>query len=220
MFKKAVFLIGLALGILLASGSGLTQASSTIRVPSEQPTIQAAIDAALNGDTILVAPGVYYENILFGAKSVRVTSESGPSATTIDGSSSSTVARFVDDGGFTSELSGFTIQNGLGGNPLPWGGGITIERASPSILGNRIVNNKGSDGGGIRVLAGSPTIQDNIISGNNAASGGGISAGAGAARILDNMISSNRAASSGGGIALNAAQHIIVRGQSHRRQHC
>lgn len=35
--------------------------SATIHVPADQPTIQAGVNAAASGDTVLVAPGVYYE---------------------------------------------------------------------------------------------------------------------------------------------------------------
>src|SRR5271156_6232691 len=60
--------------------------SKTIHVPADQPTIQAGINAASNGDTVLVSAGTYYENINFSGKEITVTSASGPSATVIDGS--------------------------------------------------------------------------------------------------------------------------------------
>src|SRR2546428_9154943 len=62
-----------------------TARAATINVPAGQPTIQAAINAASNGDTVLVAPGTYYENINFMGKAITVTSAGGPSVTTING---------------------------------------------------------------------------------------------------------------------------------------
>ena len=53
-------------------------AQSTIHVLADQPTIQTAINAADNGDTVLAVPGTYSENINFNGKAITVTSSNGP----------------------------------------------------------------------------------------------------------------------------------------------
>ena len=63
----------------------VVSAQTTIHVPGDQATIQGAINVANNGDTVLVAPGTYYENINFNGKAITVTSSGGPSVTIIDG---------------------------------------------------------------------------------------------------------------------------------------
>ncbi|MDQ2844261.1 MAG: hypothetical protein M3Y72_25115, partial [Acidobacteriota bacterium] len=63
---------------LLLSMAGFAQ--TTIRVPQDYPTIQAAVDAAQNGDTVLVSPGTYHENIKLNMKAITVTSGATSSA--------------------------------------------------------------------------------------------------------------------------------------------
>jgi hypothetical protein len=70
-------------------------AAGTLRVPGDYSTIQLAINAATHGDTVLVAPGVYFELINFGGKNITVASELGPDVTIIDGNIS-VDPRFVD----------------------------------------------------------------------------------------------------------------------------
>ena len=59
--------------------------AATLKVPSQYPTIQDAIDASVNGDTVLVEPGTYVENIDFKGKAILVQSSGGPGGTVIDG---------------------------------------------------------------------------------------------------------------------------------------
>src|ERR1700690_642577 len=88
---------------------------NTILVPADQPTIQAGINAASNGDTVLVSPGTYNENIDFMGKQITVTSSSGPAVTIIDGggytTDSNATVNFSTNETPNSILSGFTIQD-------------------------------------------------------------------------------------------------------------
>jgi hypothetical protein len=68
---------------------GLTRGSSfahTIRVPSDQPTIQAAVDAAKPGDLVLVAPGVYHEAVIVCTADLTIRGEDR-NTTILDGQS-------------------------------------------------------------------------------------------------------------------------------------
>jgi hypothetical protein len=69
--------------------------AATIRVPADAATIQQAIDAAAAGDTVLVAPGTYVENIHFRGKAITVESEQGPAVTIIDGNRVGSVVTFA-----------------------------------------------------------------------------------------------------------------------------
>ena len=219
---------GLTLGcilflmLLLASVSSLAQ--TTIRVPADQATIQAAINAASAGDTVLVSPGTYYENIDFKGKAITVTSESGASVTTINGGGVATVVTFKTNETSASVISGFTITNGYSDSYLPslgQGAGIFISGASPRILNNEITGNNGCGGIGVYVYKGAPLIQGNSINNNaqTSCSGGdgggiGISGSSGVIQILDNLIQNNHVdhGGSGGGIDLISAGPVLIRG--------
>ncbi len=172
----------LILAIVISTSYG-----SIINVPQEISSIQSAIDAAENGDTVLVSPGVYFENITFRGKNIVVTSNyifsgnaSDIETTVINGSQpvspdSASCVRIVSNEDSTAQLIGFTLTGGTG---TKWidehgagtyreGGGILITLASPVIKYNRIVNNEAinlsgvtsAGGGGIRVGDGNPLIE-------------------------------------------------------------
>ena len=79
---------GLLFGItafLVLGLAALPSRAATVRVPSDQPTIQAGVDVATEGDTVLVAEGTYYERgITIQGRGIVLISESGPAVTTID----------------------------------------------------------------------------------------------------------------------------------------
>lgn len=192
----------------------LPLSAATIRVPADQPSIQAGIDAANPKDIVLVAPGTYRENINFMGKAITLKSSGGAKVTVIDGGKLGPVVTFASGETAKSVLQGFTIQNGTSTfNSEYDGGGIYINSASPKILSNIIQNNTACNaGGGIAAEFSSARIQGNTIKNNSQAGcsggtgGGGVNiGGAGSVVLIGNHITNNSWGSSGGGISLFAA---------------
>ena len=194
-------------------------AQNTVNVPADQPTIQLAINAAQNGDTVLVAPGTYTENIDFKGKAIAVASSGGAAVTTIDGGGLGRVVTFQTAEGPNSVLSGFTITRGF--NSFS-GGGIEVFGASPTIQNNVITSNQSCAGAGMELDGGAAIVRNNTISNNvqvgcTGGWGGGIYAhSAGNAQIVNNVITGNQMNNSGfcGAIALDAAGTPTISGNT------
>jgi hypothetical protein len=204
--------------------------SMIIRVPSDQATIQAGINASQNNDTVVVYPGRYLENINFNGKKIVLTSRFYErydtlfiASTIIDGSSpvntdSASAVRIVNHEDSITVLQGFTITGGTGTN---WtdehgagvyreGGGILIALSSPIIKNNILINNivsknskvTSAGGGGIRAGDGNPKILNNIIVGNTGRYGAGIVLNYTGAVLRNNIITRNSGGQDYGGGAL------------------
>jgi len=181
----------LLLSVFLLSISTFLSAQ-IINVPATQPTIQAGIDVASTGDTVLVDTGTYFENISFNGKAITVASNfimdgdtSHINNTIIDGSQpfnpdSASTVMLISGEDTTSTICGFTITGGTGLDlPLPFGGsmggGIACYHAGAKITDNKIINNTVSNtsypnGGGIGFISGNRSgwivIRDNNIVNN------------------------------------------------------
>lgn len=192
-----------------------------LNVPSQFLTIQSAIDAAAEGDTVLVADGRYFENINFKGKGITVASQviiDGNTQhilnTIIDGSQpvnpdTASCVLFINGEDSTSILEGFTITGGTG---TKWtdehgagvyfeGGGILAAYTSPGIRHNYITKNYAirkvsgtvsAGGGGIRAGDGNPAIIGNIITENEGMYGGGIVLNYTKATVKNNVITLNK----------------------------
>ena len=92
--------------------------AATYTVPGDYAAIQAAITTTIDGDSIIVAPGFYYENIDFLGKAIVITSRFEIEndtllidSTVIDGLENGSVCTFKNVENINSVLSGFTLKN-------------------------------------------------------------------------------------------------------------
>ena len=182
-----------------------------LNVPNDYQTIQGAIDAATDGDTVVVEDGTYTgsgnKNILFYGKAITVESANGPQNCRIDCESSGRGFNFINEESANSILSGFTITNGyVSTSDVGFtGGGINIHyKSSPTIMNCIIAGNQAElSGGGINISWESfPSISNCIINNNIAkTSGGGIEIDLDSSpTITDCIIDGNLAIEDGAGI--------------------
>ncbi|KAA3615242.1 MAG: T9SS C-terminal target domain-containing protein [Calditrichaeota bacterium] len=169
----------LKLCLLFVHLSTISSMANIINVSTDSLTIQSAIDLAKTGDTVLVHPGNYQENVNFNGKQIVVGSLFITTRlnryiyeTKISGNNSGTVITFDNGEDSTSVLSGFTISNGRN----DYGAGIYILNSSPN-LDNLIIsqNNATRYGGGIYCFGSSPVLENlKVFENSTIFKGGGI----------------------------------------------
>ncbi len=184
-------------------------AAATLDVPRDHPRIQDAIDASSAGDTVLVHPGTYLENLDFGGRAITVTG-TAPSdsavvaATVVDAAGTGPVVTFANGEGGASVLAGLRLTGGQGS----FGGGVVCMATSPRLVYCTIDRNRAHEhGGGVYCWNASPNfescrIADNFADGTGLSSGGGAyCAGNSSPRFELSTIGVNRARRDGGALA-------------------
>ena len=190
----------------------------TLHVPADFFTIHEAIEAANDGDTVLVDDGVYAGGLSFGGKAITVRSVNGPTAAVINGEGSHRGVTFNSGETRSSILNGFTITNGV--NPEFGGGGIFCT-SNPIIANCIIAENKANNeraeflaGGGIICdgsgSGGAPIISNCLIVANTAVLGGGIACVSGASPTIINCTITGNVAEVGGGIFSAASKASVI----------
>jgi len=188
----------------LAISSFGTTAHAAVFSVSPGQSIQAAIDGAASGDTIIVQPGTYTENLFFNGKLVTLQSSDPANADTVaativDGGAAGPVVTFDDGEGPAAVLDGLTLRNG---STFFGGGGVRIVNSSPTVRRCTITANRSSTrGGGIFVsgAVAAPLITQCSIRGNTATTdGGGVACLDGAVTLTRNRINTNTAANGAG----------------------
>lgn len=149
--------------------------------------IQEALDAALSGDTIIVADGLYTwlrnTDLNFRGKQIVLRSANGPANCVIDGEGSYRGFTFVNGETAAARIEGFTIRDGFDGF---WGGAMFCENSSPTIVNCVFEENWAVVGGALYLRAASPVIRDCAFFDNFGGYGGGIfTTGASNPRISD-----------------------------------
>lgn len=174
------------------------------RVPAEAPTIQAGLDSAAAGDTVLIAPGTYAgegnRDIDFAGKAVTVRGDGGPDSVTIDCQGTALEPHraflFTTGEGTASVVRGVRIVNGYAGSPprLPAGtagggsangGAVFCLGSSPTLLACEFADCIADNGGAVYCGAASePAIAGCVFSADSAYCGAAVYCD-GAAPALD-----------------------------------
>lgn len=217
-----------ALTLLTLGLFGQAALAGDLHVPLGYPTIQAAIDAAAPGDTVIVADGTYTgpgnRDMDFGGKAITVRSANGPAACIIDvqGSQADPHRAFYFHSGETagSVLDGFTLRNGF----AEIGGAVLCEGGSSPSFDNCVFEQNtaypivaGGAGGALYSAAGSARFTKCLFRCNTAVRiagsqglGGAMQFVGGSPLLTDCTFEENVAGLAGGGVRCVQASPTLL----------
>lgn len=174
------------LAVLAAVAASPAAFAGTINVPADYPTIQQGIDAAVNGDLVLVDKGTFVENIDLKGKAITLQGAgrvggTGPRTTLVNGSNGGPCVTIAMGEGSGTLVTGFDLRFGTGKlvGTKRHGGGLYISAASsPSINDCGIGFNSADLGAGVYIDKNcNPAFTDSLIANNvtaNKGVGGGV----------------------------------------------
>lgn len=202
--SRIIYFSAIIVTIFATAGQG-----TIINVPGDYPTIQQGIQSGGNGDTVLVQPGTYAENIDFNGHDIVLASlflTTGDTSyipvTIIDGTESGPVITITGGGYSFAAVIGFSITNGYSGN----GAGIHCSASDLAVINNYISSNQtiGFGGGAYCDSNSSAIFKKNVFDRNLAEwGGGGLYIENSQVIIMQNTIVNNGSVAFGGGILCN-----------------
>jgi hypothetical protein len=205
-----------ALVAVPALALALPALAGTINVPQQHPTIQAAINAAVNGDTVIVAPGVYSgpgnRDISLMGKAITLRSAAGAqtciinAADPLGGAHCGFLLQHSETG--ATVIDGFTVTGGYMFN----GGGIYVHNGSPTIRNCIITGNSVACwGGGVYTESNSsPRFYNCTVVGNSSTDEGGGFFCVSSNPHVEGCVIANNTANAGGGVCVFAGQPTFV----------
>ena len=172
------------------------EAGTTVTVPGDFATLQAALDAAVDGWAIRLDPGTYAGPIVIAERSVTLEAAGPLGSVIFDGSGHpGPVVTIVDDPSrgslLPTTLRGIVVTGGSQGTPVEHDGATY------------------SGGGGVLAVGAALSIESCLITANHAGHGGGIAAISSLLSIASSEIAGNTADLAGGGIAMLASEALV-----------
>lgn len=206
--------------ILMTTYCALCGISSAaiLDVPGTFATIQAGIDFAAKGDTVLVAPGTYYEHVDLSDKEITLASHYLTTQDTmymhetiIDGSADGTCITIKNTNGVTTpRLAGFTVQNAGYIITVNYGSGLRCSDADP-IVEYMIFKDNASrvDGGGCNFVRSNPLLDHVWIFGNDCWDYGGGAYFFESNPVMKNVFIIDNSGSHGGGLNFSSCDSVV-----------
>ncbi len=179
-------------------------------VPTEYSTIQAAIDASSDGDTVLVASGTYSGSgaqvIRLQGRAIAVRSIDGPETTIIDGQGARQVVTCSSGESSSTIIEGFTLTGGA----ATWGGGIYCGGSSPTFTQCTITGNTAvTRGGGAYCFQGSPTFLNCTFTMNTSDRGAAVHGSNSSLAITGCFLKNNTATTDGGALFASSGNATV-----------